>query len=405
MLLVLPVPFRVQKDRLLFERQACNGLQQWGKHFDTLTIAAPVVPESLPHIIETMTWQKATHVEGGDRIHFVPLPWAYKYADFVRSYRDTRKLLATLISDCQYLQFAPTGLIGDWALVAALEATQQSRSYCVHLERVSHVVNKEENKNARLKHKIKANVTAPFMKRYHHRVIRDADLALLHGADCQSAYAHMCRNSHVIHNIHTKPTDCIDTTALNKKIENVQTAKELVICYAGRASPIKAPFDWIRAIGQARNMGARVRATWLGTGPLLEEMKKRVHEMGWDDCIHLPGFIADRTQLLATLRQAHAMLFTHVTPESPRCLIEALVCGTPIVGYDLAYPRDLVNGLGGGLLVPVKGWAKLGNVLAHLYHTRSEIIHLIRQASKNGARFNDEAVFRERSELIKTYLN
>jgi hypothetical protein len=51
--------------------------------------------------------------------------------------------------------------------------------------------------------------------------------------------------------------------------------------------------------------------------------------------------------LLAELRRAHVFVFTHVTPESPRCLLEALVSGSPIVGYKSAFAEEVTTGRGG----------------------------------------------------------
>ena len=107
--------------------------------------------------------------------------------------------------------------------------------------------------------------------------------------------------------------------------------------------------------------------------------------------------------VLAALRAAHLFLFCHQTPESPRCLIEALVSGCPIVGYDSAFPRDLVSTHQGRLRAagrrrrarrdcdaPRRGPAALAD--------------LIRRAAADGAPFEDVAVFRHRSALIKAHL-
>ena len=98
------------------------------------------------------------------------------------------------------------------------------------------------------------------------------------------------------------------------------------------------------------------------------------------------------------------MLFTHITPESPRCLIESLTCGTPIVGYESQYASDLVKDFGGGKFVPVKESKQLGELLLSIDRDRTQLSQLIQQAGKNGTRFHDQAVFQERSNLIKKHL-
>src|SRR5262249_820663 len=152
------------------------------------------------------------------------------------------------------------------------------------------------------------------------------------------------------------------------------------------------------------DQGAAFRATWLGDGPLLGEMRDLVADAGLVNQVSLPGFVRDRGRVLEDLRSAHLMLFTHVTPESPRCLIESLLSGTPIVGYGSAYPEHLVANFGGGRFVPRPRWEQLGDLLAELSRDRQSLSGLIRQAALSGNRFSDRAVFAERSQLIKTHL-
>ncbi|HEY9611630.1 glycosyltransferase, partial [Allocoleopsis sp.] len=139
--------------------------------------------------------------------------------------------------------------------------------------------------------------------------------------------------------------------------------------------------------------------------PLRQEMEAMIAEMGLSSLIELTGFESDRKKLLKKIRESHMMLFTHVTPESPRCLIESLISGTPIIGYHSEYAEDLVSNHGGGMFVPVEDWEQLGNLIAKLSNDRQYLSTLIEEAGENGARFNDQAVFRQRSELIKKHLS
>ncbi len=60
--LVLPVPFRRQGGKLLFEFQACNGLERWAENFETLTIACPLIPESLADADSNLQWQPVRRI-------------------------------------------------------------------------------------------------------------------------------------------------------------------------------------------------------------------------------------------------------------------------------------------------------------------------------------------------------
>ncbi len=76
--------------------------------------------------------------------------------------------------------------------------------------------------------------------------------------------------------------------------------------------------------------------------------------------VETPGFVADRDRVIATIRDSDLMLFTHLEPESPRVLIEALMSACPIVGYDRPHPSDLISVHGGGILSPLGDWEALG---------------------------------------------
>ena len=125
---------------------------------------------------------------------------------------------------------------------------------------------------------------------------------------------------------------------------------------------------------------------------------------GIRDRVDTPGFTSNRAALLSAVREADLFVFTHVTPESPRCLIEALISATPIVGYNSHYPADLIAKHQGGVLTPMNDWAALGKTIADLATNRSRIADLIPRARQDGDKFTSEAVFRERSELIKEFL-
>ena len=140
--------------------------------------------------------------------------------------------------------------------------------------------------------------------------------------------------------------------------------------------------------------GTKFDATWYGSGSDHEEAVKRARGLP----IQFPGPLFDHRELLARLKQADFFLFCHKTPESPRCLVEALICGLPIVGYDSPYPRDLISEFGGGRLTPANDPKSLAEALSGIGINR---LVLTEAAIKDGTKFSDECVFRHRSDLIR----
>jgi glycosyltransferase involved in cell wall biosynthesis len=402
-LLVLPVPFRKLADgRLLCEEQATNGIDQWAHHFSHVTVAAPVLSNDLQQGASSVQWRDPATLRQRDKVALVPLPMAYSPLAFATSFAQGRRTLLEHITRNRYLSFGIGGLVGDWAALGARLAQSRGLPYSIHTDRVEHELMFKLARQKSPLRRLKARLVGRSMRAYHRGIIRGCALGLWHGSDCFLAYSPWARENHLIHDIHLKPADVIPEPSLAAKQQSAAVAR-LRIAYAGRLDPMKAPLDWLRALGTARDLGAEFEAVWLGDGPLHSEFQASIDQLGLRDRVRAPGFIAERATLLAELRRAHIFVFTHITPESPRCLLEALVSGSPIVGYSSAYAEELTTGRGGGAYVPLGDWQALGAKVAQLARDRSRLAGLIVEAAENGSRFNDEAVFSERSALIRRY--
>jgi glycosyltransferase involved in cell wall biosynthesis len=403
MYVVYPVPFLVADGQMFIESQAGNGLNCWAEHFSPIIIAAPLIPQAKVKDLAGFVWRPVDSLERRESIICQALPYAYTPGKFLRHLRSTRRLIATSIAQSRYLQFGIGGLIGDWPAVAAMEAIRQGRKYGIHMDRVEHELLRKLSSSLPSLRRLKALIEVPLFERYHRYIINHCSLGLWHGDDCYRAYSPWCNENHLIHDVHTKEADLVSESDLRVKIQNALQTEVLDLCYVGRLDPMKAPLEWLRAIAVARDLGVRLHATWYGEGPLLEEAKAEAARLNLDDIVSYPGFVADRATLLNNLRSAHALVFTHVTPESPRNLLESLVSGTPILGYTSAYAGNLLAERGGGALVPMHDVQALGQLIVEMSRDRNRLVELTKQAAANGRRFTDTAVFAERSQLVKEY--
>ena len=401
--LVLPVPFRIDAGRILIETQAANGLDRWADHFERVLVAAPAIPEHQAVNLAGFVWRDLENLEHQDRITCQPLPWAYTPVAFAKNLSSTRKIIARSIAGSQHLQFAIGGLVGDWAAIAALEAIRQHRRYAVHTDRVEHELIRKIAPGSSPIRRFKVAVEAPLMERYHRCIIRHSALGLWHGQDCFRVYSRWGRENHLIHDVHTRSSDLMDDATLTTKLDDLRNPGPLRLIYAGRLDPMKAPLEWLQSIAHARDLGTSLEATWFGEGALLEAAQAEATRLNLTGIVAFPGFLADRTLLLAHLRSAHALVFTHITPESPRILLEALVSGTPILGYNNPFAEDLIQRQSGGALAPLHNTHALGRLIADLATDRPRLAALTRQAARNGRRFTDAAVFTKRSQLIKQF--
>lgn len=408
-LLVLPVPFRRVGDELHVEAQARHGLERWLDNFETLAVAAPVIPEDRALGMRETRWVPI----GGlaERVQLVPLPWAYRPDHFLRWLPSTIRVLDRLIAESRYLQFAIGGVWGDWASVTAELAIRRKRPFSVHTDRVEHEFVIRVSKNLGLRKRWKARLDAFLMREWHKRIISRSHLGLFHGMDTFDAYQGLMESTgrgYAAHNVHDIHDESLDSQQSPVNQESYPTGNlkddRLQMLYAGRMAAEKAPGDWLKIVMRLRDRGVPFKAVWAGDGPLYDEITQSLRREALDELVDAPGFIADRSLVGALYRSADIFMFTHITRESPRCLLEALRFGIPIVGYESAFARDLIARHDGGVLVPCGDWAALSEAVTEIASDRARLEALKHRALSDGERFGSRAVFSERSELIKKYL-
>ena len=396
LLLVLPLVSYYRNGQVLIDDQACNGLSQWLRHFERVTLCLKVIPGEPPDdFIEI----DAKEFAGRLAVEILPCGWTP--LAHARAYPAVRRRLAELIDRHDYLQFALMGGWGDWSTLGIKLATARGRKCSVWTDRVESEILRVAAGRFRGLRRLSRLVNARIARRNETRSVRLATLGLFHGKDTFDRFSGCSRQPFLVHDIHLKPDDRIDAADLSDKLDRCADGP-LRIIYAGRAHPDKGVMDWIAVLDQVRQAGVAFEASWLGHGPQLEDARARVAELGLADCVEFPGPLFDREELLLRLRTAHLMLFCHLTPESPRCLIEALAAGTPIVGYRSAYSEDLIAEHGGGLLTALEP-APLAAQVISLARDRAALGVLIGQAARDGYAMNDEAVFEHRAGLMKQF--
>ncbi len=401
-LLVTQVALRSRGGETYIDDQTYHGIERWLEHFHTVTYVG--LDQSHDPGESTVAWRSLTPLVDAGRLNLVALPVGYRTTAHLRHYKSVRNALSDLIARHEYLCFSIGALFGDWGAIAGLEAKKQGRPFAVWFDRVEHRVQLATLSSSSIKRQAKTLALLPAMKLYHEQLIRNATVGIFQGKDCFDYYKAHATNPQLVYDTHTKTRDLISDIDLEKKTARILSGAALRICYAGRAAPMKGPEDWIAALIALHRHGVAFEATWLGDGPSLPAMTEQVARAGLADLVHLRGHVSDRDQLLKQLRESDVFLFCHKTPESPRCLIEALVSGTPLVGYKSAYPDGLLEGFGGGRLTPVGDVQALVREIRQLDAERQTLATLIAQAARSGRRFDEETVYRARAELIRDSL-
>ncbi|MBB6125013.1 glycosyltransferase involved in cell wall biosynthesis [Sphingobium subterraneum] len=339
-------------------------------------------------------------IGGRDRLVVEHLPSAWSPLAFARSLVPTARRLRRAIDGSQHLQFAIGGLWGDWGAVSTLLARRAGRSAAVWTDRVESDVTRFHAGRSRGLRRIYWAATAWVMGNYERFIIRRSSMGLFHGMDTYRAYSPFSSAPRLVHNIHLSEKDRISGPELEQKLGQHPKA-DVRILYAGRVHSEKGVFDWIDALALLRDMGLKFTACWYGDGPDLAEARTQIARHALGDRVTMPGTLSDRDALLRQLREADIFLFCHKTRESPRCLIEALLSGTPIIGYDSPYPADLISRFGGGVLTREDPHA-LAHAVADAAASSSTLQDLQRNAARDGHDLTAEAVFHHRAMLIKS---
>lgn len=399
LLLHVPVPLYRRDGQFLLEDQACNGLRLWADHFDRILLLAPLVDGPAPP-----SWAALTRVGPAlERIEVVTVPQAYRPDRFLRALPAGIPLIRGLIERADYLGFAIGGLFGDWGAVGATIAQRMGKPYYIWTDRVESEVTRRTASSLPWRRRLRAKLEHRPMAWLERQLISRAALGLFHGSETFEAYAPHCVNPQMVHDVHVCRSDHISLQAMADKCAEVENGP-LKIVYAGRADAMKGADDWLDTLEALEARGVDFQARWLGDGPALDTMRRRVAAGPLAARVELTGFVTERASVLQSLQAAHLMLFCHKTPESPRCLIEALVSGCPIVGYDGAYARDLISLHQGGVLVPGQNTQALADSVLGLVRDRAALKGLIGAAARDGARFDDVSVFAHRAALIKENL-
>lgn len=170
-----------------------------------------------------------------------------------------------------------------------------------------------------------------------------------------------------------------------------------VVGTVGRLDFQKAPGDVVAAFARMRS---DVHFVWIGSGPLQEEVKRKVAAAGFGERFHLLGERRDVAELLPALDVfAMASLYEGL----PCSIVEAISCGIPVVATAVnAVPEVVVPGRT-GLLVPPAKPEQLARAIQHLLEHPDVGGRLAAAARDNlGDRFQVEVLGRD---LTETYMS
>jgi glycosyltransferase involved in cell wall biosynthesis len=133
-----------------------------------------------------------------------------------------------------------------------------------------------------------------------------------------------------------------------------------LVVWAGRMDPVKDLPTFVKTIAHLRGRG-RVQVVLLGDGPERLHVERLIREAELASVIRMALWVDN---VAGWLKAADALLFPSRTEGSPNVVIEAMLCGCPVVASDLPATRDLIDSGVHGLLCEVGHSAAFADAVA-----------------------------------------
>lgn len=125
------------------------------------------------------------------------------------------------------------------------------------------------------------------------------------------------------------------------------------VATVGALATHKGHLELVRAVAQARRSAPSMELVIVGEGPGRPALRSLVAELGLERAVHLVGF---RDNPHAIVARARAFALPSHFEGFPNALVEAMLCGVPVVATDCPTgPREILGDSEHGLLVPSIG--------------------------------------------------
>ncbi len=151
----------------------------------------------------------------------------------------------------------------------------------------------------------------------------------------------------------------------------------VILCVGRLHDTQKRLSDVIRALARLPE-GWRLRIA--GSGPDRAVLARLADELGVSRRVEYLGFVSDGEKLRELYRGASVLALPSAYEGLPMVLLEAMGCGTPVVGSDIPAIAEVVEHGRTGLLVPVGDSAGLAEALTQAVARRRELGNRARES-------------------------
>ena len=172
-----------------------------------------------------------------------------------------------------------------------------------------------------------------------------------------------------------------------------------LVTACGTVDPRKGPDLWLEAIASALDQmdGLEAKFRWIGTGPLLEEMRSRVRLMGLEDRVEFVGELANPYPYIAA--SSVVCVPSRLDP-FPLVTLEAMALEKPVLAFDVGGLKEQVEDT--GIIVEPFDVRQMGKHLASLLQSEELRDKLGSEARQRVARLYDIERFKTQARTVLT---
>jgi glycosyltransferase involved in cell wall biosynthesis len=164
--------------------------------------------------------------------------------------------------------------------------------------------------------------------------------------------------------------NAVDTRLFRPGDDDITDSDPVILCVGRLLDVQKRISDVIRALAL---LPAPWRLEIAGTGPDRGALERLAAELGVSARVTFLGFVSDNRARRDLYRRAGVVALPSAYEGLPMVLLEAMSCGTPVVGSDIAAMAEVVADGETGLLVPVGAPDRLAAALREAVSRRAEL--------------------------------
>jgi len=173
----------------------------------------------------------------------------------------------------------------------------------------------------------------------------------------------------------------IDTSQFPPTEKKIDPERPLIIGNVGRLSPQKAQHHLIELAEKLKGRGASFTIRVAGDGDLREELAAKTREKNLQDDVRWEGFTNDIKKFLNTI---DIFILTSHWEGFGYVLIEAMLCGLPVIAFNTSSNPEIVQDGETGYLISPYNINKLTEAVEHLRENPA-YAHEMGQKGRNRA--------------------